>query len=67
MVNFHTKYPYFDIFWRALEWKIWIYFVVMWYILWSYGIFCGHMVYFVVIWYILLSFGIVFPQFGMLF
>jgi hypothetical protein len=32
--------------------------VVIWYILWSFGIFCGHLVYFVVIWYILWSFGI---------
>jgi hypothetical protein len=29
-----------------------------WYILWSFSIFCGHLVYFVVIWYILWSFGI---------
>jgi hypothetical protein len=35
-----------------------IYFMVIWYILWSFGIFCGHLVYFVVIWYILWSFGI---------
>jgi hypothetical protein len=35
-----------------------VYFVVIWYILWSFGIFCGHLVYFVVIWYILWSFGI---------
>jgi hypothetical protein len=32
--------------------------VVIWYILWSFGTFCGHWVYFVVIWYILWSFGI---------
>jgi hypothetical protein len=32
--------------------------VVIWNILWSFGIFCGHLVYFVVIWYILWSFGI---------
>jgi hypothetical protein len=32
--------------------------VVIWYILWSFGIYCGHLVYFVVIWYILWSFGI---------
>jgi hypothetical protein len=43
-----------------------VYFVVIWYILLSFGIFCCHLVYFVVIWYmyfvviwyILLSFGI---------
>jgi hypothetical protein len=34
------------------------YFVVIWYILWSFGIFCGHLVYFVVTWYILWSLGI---------
>jgi hypothetical protein len=28
------------------------------YILWSFGLFCGHWVYFVVIWYILWPFGI---------
>jgi hypothetical protein len=32
-------------------------FIVIWYILWSFGIFCGHLVYFVVIWYILSRFG----------
>jgi hypothetical protein len=31
--------------------------VVIWYILWSFGTFCGHLVHFVVIWYILWSFG----------
>jgi hypothetical protein len=51
----------------------WKYFVVIWYILWSFGIFCGHLVYFVVIWYILWSFGIFcghlvhFPRVGMLY
>jgi hypothetical protein len=35
-----------------------VYFVVFWYILWSFGIFCGLLVYFVVFWYILWSFGI---------
>jgi hypothetical protein len=48
-----------------------VYFVANWYILWLFGIFCGHLVYivaigiscrqlvyFVVIWYILLPFGI---------
>jgi hypothetical protein len=34
------------------------YTLMHWYILWSFGIFCGHLVYFVVIWYILWSFGI---------
>jgi hypothetical protein len=29
-----------------------VYFMVIWYILWSFGIFCGHLVYFMAIWYI---------------
>jgi hypothetical protein len=32
-----------------------------WYILWSFGLFCGNFVYFVALWYILWSFGIYFP------
>jgi hypothetical protein len=35
--------------------------VVIWYIWWLFGVFCGHLVYFKVIWYILWSFGIFFP------
>jgi hypothetical protein len=33
-------------------------YMVIWYILRSFGIFYGHLVYFTVIWYILRSFGI---------
>jgi hypothetical protein len=49
-----------------------VYFPAMWYILWSFGIFCGHLAYFVVIWHILWSFGIFhgyfvyFSRFGVL-
>jgi hypothetical protein len=32
--------------------------VDIWYILWPFAIFCGHLVYFVAIWYILWLFGI---------
>jgi hypothetical protein len=35
-----------------------VYFVVIWYILWLLGIFCGYLVYCVVIWYIVWLFGI---------
>jgi hypothetical protein len=53
---------------------IWsIYFTAIWYILWRFGIFCGHLVHFVAIWYILWPFGIfcghfwyTFSYFGML-
>jgi hypothetical protein len=45
--------------------------VAIWYILWQFGIFCGHLVHFVAIWYILWPFGIFcghlvcFSRFGM--
>jgi hypothetical protein len=32
--------------------------MAIWYILWPFGIFCGHLVYFMAIWYILWPFGI---------
>jgi hypothetical protein len=35
-----------------------VYFVAVWYILWPFGIFCGHLAYFVAIWNILWPFGI---------
>jgi hypothetical protein len=36
--------------------------VVIWYILWSFGIFYGHLVYFVVIWYIFFRFGMLYQE-----
>jgi hypothetical protein len=43
-----------------------VYFIVIWYTLWSFGIYCyGHLVYFVAIWNISWLFGI-FSCFGML-
>jgi hypothetical protein len=50
MVYFQTKNPDLGKFWRVLEWKMLVYFTVIWYIL---------KVYFVAIWYI-------FPRLGML-
>jgi hypothetical protein len=44
-----------------------VYFVVIWYILWSFGIFCGHLVYFVVICNILRSFGIFWGLLGIVY
>jgi hypothetical protein len=46
-------------FWRALLWKILVYFLTIWSILRPLEIFYGHLVYFVLIWYI-------FPRFGIL-
>jgi hypothetical protein len=53
-------------FWRILQWKILVYLMAIWYILWPFGIFAGYLVYFMVIWnryimviwYILWLFGI---------
>jgi hypothetical protein len=61
---FQTKNPNLGKFWKALQWKmlvifhgLFIYFTDKWFILWSFGTFCGHLVHIVVIWYILWQFG----------
>jgi hypothetical protein len=65
MVYFKTKNPNSGKFGWAFEWKILVYFMVIWNILQSFGIFYGHLVYLwpfgnvVVICYI-------FPRFGIL-
>jgi hypothetical protein len=51
MVCFQTKNQNLGKFWRALEWKMLVYFKVIWYILWPFGDA-------VVIWYIPPRFGI---------
>jgi hypothetical protein len=43
-------------FWSVLQLIMLVNLMPIWYMLWSFGIFCGHLVYFVVIWYILWSF-----------
>jgi hypothetical protein len=54
MVYFQTKNSYFGKFGRDLQWKmlftLWnydhlVYCTAVWYILWPFGIFCGHLVY----------------------
>jgi hypothetical protein len=52
MVCFQTKNPNLDKFWRVLLRKMLVYFIDIWSILWSFGIFYRHFVYFVVIWYV---------------
>jgi hypothetical protein len=52
MVYFHTKSPNLGISWRALEWKMFVYFTIIWNILWTPGVFYGRLVQFVFIWYI---------------
>jgi hypothetical protein len=39
-----------------------LYYIAIWYILWSFGTFCGHLVYFVVIWYNFSSFGMFYQE-----
>jgi hypothetical protein len=58
MVYFQTKNPNLGKFWRALEWKMLVYFMVIWNILRPFRIYYGHLV----IWYISPRFGIFFCQ-----
>jgi hypothetical protein len=63
MICFRTKHLNLGKFWRALEWKMLVHFMVIWNILWSFGIYIYIYIYglgyVVVIWYI-------FPRFGIL-
>jgi hypothetical protein len=52
MVSFQTKNPVLGKFCRALDWKMLIYFMAIWNILQTLGIFYDHLVHFVSIWYI---------------
>jgi hypothetical protein len=62
MVSFQTKNPNLGKFWRALDWKMLVYFMAIWNILQKFGIFYDHLVYFVVIWYIFPRFGILYQE-----
>jgi hypothetical protein len=53
MVSFQTQNPNLGKFWRALDWKMLIYFMAIWIILQTFGIFYNHLVHFLFIWYIL--------------
>jgi hypothetical protein len=44
MVFFRTNNPNLGKFWMAFEWKMMVYFMVIWNILRSFGIFYGHLV-----------------------
>jgi hypothetical protein len=39
-------------FWRALEWKLLVYFMTIWYSLWPFGVFFGPLVNFSPFWYV---------------
>jgi hypothetical protein len=46
-VYFQIKNPNLGKFWRALKWKMFVYFMTIWN-----GIVCGHLVYFFPFWYV---------------
>jgi hypothetical protein len=52
MFYFQTKNTNFGTFWRVFQWKMMVYFRVIWRIIQPFGTFCGHLVFFIVIWYI---------------
>jgi hypothetical protein len=52
MAYFQTKNPDLGKFWRALDWNMLIYFMAIWNIVETFGIFYDHWVHFVFIWYI---------------
>jgi hypothetical protein len=58
MVCFQTKSTNLGKFWRALDWKMFIYFTAIWNILRTLGIFYDYLVHFVFIWYIFSGLGI---------
>jgi hypothetical protein len=58
MVCFQTKNPNLGKFWRALGWKLFVYFMAPWNILLTFGIFNDHLAHFMFIWYIISGFGI---------
>jgi hypothetical protein len=62
MDYFQTKNPNLGKFWRDLGWKILIYFMAIWNILRTFGIYYDHLVHFVFIWHIFSRFGIMYPD-----
>jgi hypothetical protein len=61
MVSFQTKNPNECKIWRVLQWKMLVYFMAIWTILWPFGQFSGHLAHFMAIWYIFPRFGTFFP------
>jgi hypothetical protein len=62
MVSFQSKNPNLGKFWRALYSKMLIYFMAIWNILRTFGIFYDHLVHFVFIWYIFSGFGNIYRE-----
>jgi hypothetical protein len=59
---FQTQNPHLDKFWRVLQRKMLVYFMVIWSILLTSDILCGHLVNFMVICYIFPRFGILYKE-----
>jgi hypothetical protein len=62
MVSFQTKNLNLGKFWRALDWKMLIYFMAIWNILQTFRIFYDHLVHFVFIWYIFSGSGNIYQE-----
>jgi hypothetical protein len=62
MVCSQTKNPNLGKFWRELDWKMFIYFMAIWNILWRFGIFYDHLVHFGFIGYIFTGCGIMYQE-----
>jgi hypothetical protein len=62
MVCFQTKNTNLGKFCRALHWKMFIYFMATWNILWRSDIFYDHLIHFLFIWYNFSSFGIKYQE-----
>jgi hypothetical protein len=62
MVSFQTKNPNLGKLWRALHWRMLIYFMALRNILQTFGIFYDHLVHFGFIWYNLFCFGTIYQE-----
>jgi hypothetical protein len=58
MVYFQTENPTLGKLCRFMQWKMLVYFMAIWYILWPFGIFYSTLVYVTANWYILWPIGI---------
>jgi hypothetical protein len=62
MVYFQTKNLSLGKFWRALVWKLLMYFMAIWNILQTFGTFYDHLVHFVFIWCNFSGFDIMYQE-----
>jgi hypothetical protein len=62
MVSFQTKKNNLGKFWRALDWKMLIYFMAIWNILQTFEVFYDPLVHFVFIWHIFSGLGNIYQE-----